>query len=125
VTTWEPQQAYDLWHDRAAFHFLTEEHDRSAYVARLTKAVKPGGHAIIATFAPDGPERCSGLPIMRYNAKSLGLTLGGAFERLETRREEHVTPWGAEQRFQFSLFRRARGGDGHFGMRPSRSGISN
>ena len=75
VTTWEPRQAYDLWHDRAAFHFLTEERDRKAYVARLVKAVKPGGHAIIATFAPDGPERCSGLPVMRYDAESLGRSL--------------------------------------------------
>ena len=110
VTTWEPQQAYDLWHDRAAFHFLTEEHDRAAYVARLSKAVKPGGHAIIATFALDGPERCSGLPIVRYDAPSLGCVLGDAFELIETRRHQHMTPWGSEQRFQFSLFRRAAAG---------------
>jgi trans-aconitate methyltransferase len=110
VTTWEPQQVYDLWHDRAAFHFLTEEHDRRAYVSRLNEAVKPGGHAIIATFAPDGPERCSGLPVMRYNAESLGRALGSVFELVETRRYEHLTPWGSEQRFQFSLFRRPRAG---------------
>jgi SAM-dependent methyltransferase len=109
VTTWEPQQVYDLWHDRAAFHFLTEEHDRTAYVARLSKAVKRGGHAIIATFAPDGPERCSGLPVVRYDAESLGRVLGDAFELVETRRHEHMTPWGSEQRFQFSVFRRAPG----------------
>ena len=65
VTTWEPSNTYDLWHDRAAFHFLTESMDRDAYVARLKKAVRPGGLVIIATFAPDGPERCSGLPIVR------------------------------------------------------------
>jgi 2-polyprenyl-3-methyl-5-hydroxy-6-metoxy-1,4-benzoquinol methylase len=109
VTTWEPQQVYDLWHDRAAFHFLTEEHDRMAYVARLSKAVKPDGHAIIATFAPEGPERCSGLPVARYDAESLGWVLGDAFELIETRRQ-HMTPWGSEQRFQFSVFRRALGG---------------
>src|ERR1700730_14400895 len=109
VTTWEPQQVYHLWHDPAAFHFLTEEHDRTAYVAHLSKAVKPGGHAIIATFAPDGPERCSGLPVVRYDAESLGRVLGDAFELVETRRHEHMTPWGSEQRFQFSVFRRAPG----------------
>jgi SAM-dependent methyltransferase len=107
VTVWEPPAAaYDLWHDRATFHFLTEERDRAAYVARLTKAVKPGGHAIIATFAPDGPERCSGLPVARYDAQSLGRAVGDAFELVETLRHEHKTPRGAEQRFQFSLFRR-------------------
>lgn len=92
ITTWEPQQVYDIWHDRAAFHFLTEDHDRTAYVERLTRAVKPGGHAIIATFAPDGPERCSGLPVVRYDAESLSQALGGAFELVETRRHIHVTP---------------------------------
>ena len=110
VTTWEPQQVYDLWHDRAAFHFLTEEHDRTAYVACMIKAVKPGGHAIIATFAPDGPERCSGLPVVRYDAKSLGSVLGDAFELIETRRHQHITPRGSEQRYQFSVFRRALSG---------------
>jgi trans-aconitate methyltransferase len=109
VTSWEPQRIYDLWHDRAAFHFLTDERDRAAYIARLTKSLKPGGHAIIATFAPDGPERCSGLPVMRYDAESLGLALGGTFELIETRRDEHLTPWGSKQRFQFSMFRRGCG----------------
>jgi trans-aconitate methyltransferase len=110
VTTWEPQQVYDLWHDRAAFHFLTEKHDRTAYVARLSKAVKLGGHEIIATFAPDGPERCSGLPVVRYDSESLGWVLGNAFELTATRRHQHMTPRGSEQRFQFSVFRRAPGG---------------
>ena len=110
VTTWVPQQVYDLWHDRAAFHFLTEKHDRTSYVAHLSKAVKPGGHAIIATFAPDGPERCSGLPVVRYDAESLGWVLGDAFELIETRRHQHMTPRGSEQRYQFSVFRRAPGG---------------
>jgi trans-aconitate methyltransferase len=109
VTSWEPHRTYDLWHDRAAFHFLTEERDRAAYIARLTKSLKLGGHAIIATFAPDGPERCSGLPVMRYDAESLGLALGGTFELIETRRDEHLTPWGSKQRFQFSMFRRGCG----------------
>jgi 2-polyprenyl-3-methyl-5-hydroxy-6-metoxy-1,4-benzoquinol methylase len=108
VTVWEPQEAaYDVWHDRAAFHFLTEERDRTVYVSRLTRAVKPGGHAIIATFAPDGPDRCSGLPVVRYDAQGLGRVLGDGFELVETLRHEHRTPAGSVQRFQFSLFRRA------------------
>jgi trans-aconitate methyltransferase len=107
VTKWEPEQTYDVWHDRAAFHFLTDRTDQSAYVDRLKKAVKPGGHVIIATFAPDGPERCSGLPIVRHDAASLGKILGDDFILTNTRRHDHVTPWGAVQRFQFSAFRRA------------------
>ena len=107
VTTWEPPlHAYDLWHDRAAFHFLTGESDQAAYVANLTKVLKLGGHAIIATFAPDGPERCSGLPIVRYDAETLARVLGAGFKLVESRRHAHRTPWGSEQRFQFSLFRR-------------------
>jgi SAM-dependent methyltransferase len=106
VTAWEPDRAYDLWHDRAAFHFLTEPSDRQAYVDRLLKALRPGGHAIIGTFALDGPERCSGLPIVRYDAASLGETLGPSFELVATRDHEHHTPMDRIQRFQFSWFRR-------------------
>jgi 2-polyprenyl-3-methyl-5-hydroxy-6-metoxy-1,4-benzoquinol methylase len=106
VTTWEPSQTYDLWHDRAAFHFLTDASDRSAYVGNLKKAVRPGGHVIIGTFALDGPERCSGLPIMRYDAGVLGAILGIEFDLMDSRRHDHTTPWGAVQRFQFSTFRR-------------------
>jgi SAM-dependent methyltransferase len=107
VTTWEPLQTYDLWHDRAAFHFLTDASDRSAYVGYLKRAVRSGGHVILGTFAPDGPERCSGLPIMRYDAGILGTILGTDFELMDSRRHDHTTPWGAVQRFQFSTFRRA------------------
>lgn len=106
VTRWEPTQHYDLWHDRAAFHFLTEPEDRHAYVERVTRAVTPGGHVIIGTFAPDGPERCSGLPVVRYDAASLGRTLGEGFELKQTLPYDHRTPWGSLQHFQFSLFRR-------------------
>lgn len=106
VTAWQTTRSYDVWHDRAAFHFLTDARDRAAYVACLLKAVGPGGHAMIATFAPDGPERCSGLPVMRYDAESLADVLGGDFRLVTSRRHEHTTPWGATQRFQFSLFRR-------------------
>jgi trans-aconitate methyltransferase len=107
VTKWEPTQTYDLWHDRAAFHFLTDQADQSAYVDRLKKALRPGGYVIIGTFAPDGPERCSGLPIMRHDATTLSAILGKDFVLIDSRRHDHVTPWGAVQRFQFSTFRRA------------------
>jgi SAM-dependent methyltransferase len=106
ATVWEPLKAYDIWHDRAAFHFLTEDRDRAAYIARLERALKVGGYAIIATFALDGPERCSGLPVVRYDPASLGQTLGRAFQLVDTRRQIHATPWGSEQSFQFSVFRR-------------------
>ena len=105
VTIWDPPKAYDIWHDRAAFHFLTDVSDRVAYIARLKRALKVGGHAIIATFAMDGPEKCSGLPVVRYDAASLGQALGPVFELFHTRRHEHTTPWGSQQVFQFSVFR--------------------
>jgi 2-polyprenyl-3-methyl-5-hydroxy-6-metoxy-1,4-benzoquinol methylase len=106
VTIWEPRQSYDIWHDRAAFHFLTEPRDRAAYLSRLRQAVRPGGHAIIATFALDGPERCSGLPVMRYDAASLEEALGEEFALVEEKRHRHTTPWQSSQQFQFSIFRR-------------------
>jgi ubiquinone/menaquinone biosynthesis C-methylase UbiE len=106
ATTWNPPRTYDVWHDRAAFHFLIEASDREAYIARLERALKVGGHAIIATFAMDGPEKCSGLPVKRYDAGSLGRALGRRFQLVGTRRHEHATPWGAQQAFQFSVFRR-------------------
>ena len=108
VTTWEPSETYQVWHDRAAVHFLTEPKDRAAYAERVAWAVRPGGHVIIGTFASDGPERCSGLPVVRHDAASLGEILGSAFELMESRRHVHQTPMGATQRFQFSRFRRTR-----------------
>lgn len=106
MTTWTPDRAYDVWHDRAALHFLTEPDDQSAYVARLRAALKPGGCAILATFAPDGPEKCSGLPVQRHDSASLAALLGPEFTLVDSRRHEHTTPGGAIQRFQFSVFRR-------------------
>ena len=106
VTAWEPTQTYDVWHDRAAFHFLTEPKDRTAYVARILRAVRPGGQVIIGTFAPDGPERCSGLPVVRHDAASLVKILGTTCELIESRNHAHQTPMGTIQRFQFSRFRR-------------------
>ena len=106
ATAWQPPHAYDIWHDRAAFHFLVDAKDRAAYIDRLHAGVKPGGHAIIATFAPDGPEKCSGLPVQRYDPESLSKTVGSAFDLVEHQAHRHVTPWGATQSFQFSVLRR-------------------
>jgi 2-polyprenyl-3-methyl-5-hydroxy-6-metoxy-1,4-benzoquinol methylase len=108
VTAWEPSRIYDVWHDRAAFHFLTSQKDRAAYAERVSRAVRPGGHVIIGTFAVDGPEQCSGLPVVRHNAASLGQMLGASFELVESRTHAHQTPMGTTQHFQFSHFRRAR-----------------
>jgi SAM-dependent methyltransferase len=96
----------DLWHDRAVFHFLVEASDRAAYVRLLTRTVRVGGHAVIATFAPDGPERCSGLPVRRYDGPTLALELAAGFRLVKSVPEAHVTPWGKAQAFQYSLFRR-------------------
>src|ERR1700736_3223119 len=106
VTKWHPTQRFDIWHDRAAFHFLTTEMDRAAYVERLRQALRPGGHVIIGTFALDGLEKCSGLAVNRYDAASLGKVLGADFQLVHARSHEHATPWAAIQRFQFSVFRR-------------------
>ncbi|MCA1437897.1 class I SAM-dependent methyltransferase [Bradyrhizobium yuanmingense] len=108
ATMWRPTRTYDVWHDRAAFHFLTDPRDRVAYVERLRSAVRPGGHVIIATFAPDGPEKCSGLPVQRHDSASLAAELGPEFKLVETRSETHHTPWHSTQAFQFSRFRRQK-----------------
>ena len=106
ATTWEPSRTYDVWHDRAAFHFLTGSADQAAYVARLHRALRRGGHVIVGAFALDGPEKCSGLPVARHDAESLGRAFGAEFILIDSRRNEHTTPWGATQRFQFSTFQR-------------------
>lgn len=106
VTHWHPARQYDVWHDRAAFHFLTAPDQQNTYAAALRKAIKPGGIAIIATFAPDGPERCSGLPVARHDAASIAAILGKGFDLVNERRHGHATPSGSVQMFQFSTFRR-------------------
>lgn len=106
VTRRQPDHGYDVWHDRAAFHFLTAQSDRMAYVECVRKAVNPGGQVVIGTFAPGGPKRCSGLPVGRYDAGSLSATLGPSFRLMETRPHDHRTPKGDLQRFQFSRFKR-------------------
>ena len=95
---------YDIWHDRAVFHFLTDAQDRTAYVNTLTCALKPGAQAIIATFALNGPEKCSGLEIVRYSPETLSAVLGDAFRLVETRQEDHVTPANALQSFVYCRF---------------------
>ncbi|MGL6078549.1 class I SAM-dependent methyltransferase [Methyloversatilis discipulorum] len=102
-----PRQRYDLWHDRAVFHFLTDAAQRHAYVERVLQSVKPGGHVIVATFAEDGPDRCSGLPVMRYGADTLHAEFGAPFELLEHSRETHHTPGGAVQQFVYCYCRRS------------------
>lgn len=107
ITKWEPTQTYDIWHDRAVFHFLVNTTDRLAYIQRLSQSVVAGGHAIIATFAPDGPEKCSGLTVTRYSPVSLTETLGADFSLVAHQFYLHHTPWGSPQSFQYSLLRRA------------------
>lgn len=106
ITNWQPPQSYALWHDRAVFHFMVTAEDRAAYLSRLETGLAPGGHALIATFAPDGPEKCSGLPVARYSPEMLAEVLGPAFSLVAAQRHHDVTPWGAAQSFQYSLLRK-------------------
>ena len=100
-----PAAAFDVWHDRAVFHFLTDAADRMRYVAQVRAAVRPGGHVIVATFAEDGPTRCSGLDVARYSADTLHAEFGAGFVVLESRRELHTTPSGSEQAFTYCVCR--------------------
>jgi SAM-dependent methyltransferase len=96
----------DMWHDRAVFHFLTTPEDRARYKRHLLDTLKPGGAAIVATFAPDGPEKCSGLPVERYSPEQLAAELGPEFELRDARAHVHTTPWGRTQSFQYSRLQR-------------------
>jgi ubiquinone/menaquinone biosynthesis C-methylase UbiE len=106
VTEFKPPHQFALWHDRAVFHFLTEKADRQCYVETMKRALVPEGHAVIATFALDGPLRCSGLDVVRYDAPSLSAELGAGFRLLEQTDETHVTPWDTEQKFSYFRFAR-------------------
>jgi hypothetical protein len=97
---------FDVWNDRAVFHFLTAAADRAAYAALLARTLPVGGHAVIATFALDGPEKCSGLEVRRYDGCALAAELGPRFRLLKSVPEVHRTPWNAPQSFQYSLFER-------------------
>lgn len=98
-----PKAAFDVWHDRAVFHFLTSAADRMRYVAQVERAVRPNGYVIVATFADDGPQRCSGLEVKRYSASALHAEFGGSFELIDEIREEHITPGASRQMFQYCL----------------------
>jgi SAM-dependent methyltransferase len=102
VTTYpfEPH-LYDVWHDRAVFHFLTEPRDRAAYVRQVARSVRIGGHVIVATFGPDGPSKCSGLDVLRYDAAALHGEFGAAFRLVSHETELHKTPWGGVQQFVY------------------------
>jgi len=106
ITTFVPNGTYDLWHDRAVFHFLTEEIERKKYLDSARRALKSGGHLILAAFALDGPEKCSGLPVRRYDAALLQETLGADFALLREIPESHKTPWETEQKFNYFLLKK-------------------
>jgi 2-polyprenyl-3-methyl-5-hydroxy-6-metoxy-1,4-benzoquinol methylase len=105
VTTWKPVRRYDLWHDRAVFHFLVDPSSREMYLKTLRAALSPGGHVVMATFGPEGPTRCSGLDVQRYSADELSAVLGPAFRLVTTRISEHLTPGGCVQQFVYGLWR--------------------
>jgi ubiquinone/menaquinone biosynthesis C-methylase UbiE len=105
ITSMDLPARFQVWHDRAVFHFLTSPADRDNYVALVKRAVKTGGYVIVGTFASDGPERCSGLPVVRYDAGSLHAQFGSQFELLDSRPENHLTPAGTVQHFVYCFCR--------------------
>jgi SAM-dependent methyltransferase len=101
-----PKAAYDIWHDRAVFHFLIEESQRLAYLQQVKQSLAAKGHLIMATFASDGPEQCSGLNVMRYDTDTLRNFFGADFALLSSNYESHITPWASEQKFLYCHFQR-------------------
>jgi trans-aconitate methyltransferase len=108
VLTWKPQRTWRVWHDRAVLHFFTTPTARDAYLGCLHMATTPDSIAVIATFAPDGPEHCSGLPVARYDARQLAELLGHAWQLVAVDRELHTTPSGTVQPFTWTTSRRTR-----------------
>jgi ubiquinone/menaquinone biosynthesis C-methylase UbiE len=107
ITTSElPLSYYDLWHDRAVFHFLTDTQDRQKYVDAVKRSLKAGGHIIVASFAVDGPTQCSGLDVMRYSSQGLHHEFGDGFELVDSRSETHLTPFGTQQKFIYCYCRK-------------------
>ncbi|HUI77257.1 MAG TPA: methyltransferase domain-containing protein [Bryobacteraceae bacterium] len=100
-----PEHSFDIWHDRAVFHFLTSPSERLAYVRRAAAAVKPGGYVIVSTFGPEGPAKCSGLDVVRYDADSLHEEFGSQFRLIESSSELHRTPYGTTQQFLYCYCR--------------------
>ena len=106
VLNYRSEVPFQIWHDRAVFHFLITENARAEYLVSLRANLRPGGYAMIATFAPDGPEQCSGLPVIRQDRESLEKIFGSDFELIFSDRREHVTPWGSVQPFTVVIFKR-------------------
>ena len=111
------RSTFDLWHDRAVFHFLTDPADRARYVAQAHHAVRRGGLVLVATFAEDGPTRCSGLDVVRYSPEALHAEFGARFELLESQREVHTTPSGSQQAFTYCVCRLGQKGADEGGLR--------
>ena len=107
ITCFQSENPFDLWHDRAVFHFMISEESRSAYLDRARKLVRPGGFLIIGSFSEKGPEICSGLPVRRYNETSMKQELSDGFEMIQCLTEDHITPFHTKQEFLFCSFRRA------------------
>ena len=106
ITQWTPPRTWEVWHDRAVFHFLTETKDQDAYIAALRAGTKRGSLAVISTFALDGPERCSGLPVQRYSPATLAARIDGEFEMIIEASEPHKTPSGSTQNFAYAVLKR-------------------
>jgi SAM-dependent methyltransferase len=106
ITQWEPDHSFDVWHDRAVFHFLTDDQSRSSYIRIAGRSIREGGHLIIGTFADDGPEQCSGLPTARYSLEALASLFHEEFAIVTTQREEHTTPWGSSQNFSWVVLQK-------------------
>ena len=100
-----PDRSFDFWHDRAVFHFLRDPLERDRYIETARRALKPGGHIVVATFGPEGPQKCSGLEVMRYSAEQLHAEFGEGFRRIADSVEVHTTPWGSEQEFVYCYCR--------------------
>lgn len=106
IRDWQPARAFDVWHDRAAYHFLTDPGDQQDYWHVVRESVPVGGHVVIATFADDGPDSCSGLPVQRYDEAGIAAAMGSGFAILDQRREQHATPWESTQSFLWTLAQR-------------------
>ena len=104
ITNFHTSQKFQLWHDRAVFHFLTEKQDREQYIETLYNSIRTGGNLILASFALDGPEKCSGLPIVQYNEEKIQAEIGLGFKLIESKNEIHLTPWQSEQSFKYFRF---------------------
>lgn len=108
ASEFQPDKQYDLWHDRAAFHFLTDEDKIGSYLKTLENSVKPGGHVVLGTFSDKGPDKCSGIVIRKYSTEELGSLLSNDFEKLKCMNLDHHTPWDSVQNFSFCSFRKLK-----------------